>query len=122
MVLAGVGGGLFVAPNVVSIMNSVPPARRGIASGISSTLINTGFLLSIGVAFAIMAATVPLSVLQAIFAGQPVAVDALGLSLFVDSMHRIFLLMGVMSLVAAVPAALKQRRAWLEVDDEKRDE
>ncbi len=41
MILAGIGGGMFVAPNIASIMNSVPMNRRGIASGVSSTLLNT---------------------------------------------------------------------------------
>src|SRR5438034_321590 len=32
MILAGIGGGLFIAPNVASIMNSVPVVRRGVAA------------------------------------------------------------------------------------------
>lgn len=107
MVLAGVGGGMFVAPNVASIMNSVPVDRRGVASGMSSMLVNTGFLLSLAVAFAIMAVGVPLPVLQAIFAGQPVKIDVQSLQLFVRSMHEIFLLMAFVSLVAAVPSSLR---------------
>ncbi|MCI4371157.1 MAG: MFS transporter, partial [Thermoplasmata archaeon] len=44
MILAGIGGGLFIAPNVASIMNSVPIVRRGVAAGMSATLFNVGFL------------------------------------------------------------------------------
>jgi EmrB/QacA subfamily drug resistance transporter len=106
MVLAGIGGGLFIAPNVASIMNSVPVARRGVASGMSSTLINTGYLLSLGAAFAIMASSVPIPTLQAIFAGETVKIGEKGLSLFVGSMHSVFLLMGVFSLFAAFAASL----------------
>src|SRR5207244_4315112 len=72
MILAGIGGGLFIAPNVASIMNSVPVVRRGVAAGMSSTLFNVGFLVSLGLAFAIMASRMPLAVMQAIFAGLPV--------------------------------------------------
>ncbi len=107
MILTGVGAGLFGAPNVVAIMNSVPVARRGVASGITSTMFNTGFLLSLGIAFAIMAASVPLSALQNIFAGLPVPPGQLNPSLFVDSMRKIFLLMGSISLIAAVPSSLR---------------
>jgi EmrB/QacA subfamily drug resistance transporter len=107
MLMAGVGGGMFVAPNIASIMNSVPVARRGVASGMSSMLINTGFLLSLGMCFAIMATTMPLGVLQAIFAGLPVASGAVDLSLFVSSMHEIFIVMGALSLVAAVSSSLR---------------
>jgi EmrB/QacA subfamily drug resistance transporter len=110
MILAGAGGGMFVAPNMASIMNATPPARRGIASGTSSTLVNTGFLLSMGFAFAIMAATVPISTLQTIFAGQAVAIDPAGINVFLDSIRKVFLVMGVVSLFAVVPASITRRR------------
>lgn len=107
MILAGVGGGMFVAPNIASIMNAVPVARRGVASGMSSTLVNTGFLLSLGMCFAVMATTMPLGVLQAIFAGLPVASGAVDLGLFVSSMHEIFVVMAALSLVAAFASSLR---------------
>jgi len=106
MILTGVGGGLFLSPNIASIMNSVPIIRRGIASGISSTLVNTGMLLSLGISFAIMASSVPLELLQNIFAGIPVPSGAINLQLFVEAMHRIFLLMAVLSAVAAITSFL----------------
>jgi MFS family permease len=107
MILEGLGGGMFVAPNISSIMNASPPARRGIAAGISATMITTGFLLSLGFAFAIMATSMPLSTLQAIFAGLPVAANELNVNLFMDAMHKTFLLMAAMSLVAAIPSAMR---------------
>ena len=110
MILAGIGGGMFVAPNISSIMNASPVARRGIAAGISATMITTGFLLSLGAAFVIMASSMPLSTLQAIFAGLPVAANALNVNLFMDAMHKTFLLMAIVSLVAAVPSALRGSR------------
>ena len=107
MVLAGVGGGMFFAPNVTSIMNSVPMNRRGIASGMSSTLLNAGFLLSIGISFAIMASSMPLDTLRAIFAGLPVQSGSVNLTSFMDAMHKIFILMAAVSLIAAVPSSLR---------------
>jgi EmrB/QacA subfamily drug resistance transporter len=107
MILVGLGGGMFVAPNIASIMNASPVSRRGIASGISSTLVNTGFLLSLGVAFVVMATTMPLSTLQAIFAGLPVAANQINVSLFMDAMHRMFQIMAVVSLIAAVPSLMR---------------
>jgi EmrB/QacA subfamily drug resistance transporter len=107
MILAGIGGGMFVAPNISSIMNATPIARRGIAAGVSATMITTGFLLSLGIAFVIMATTMPLSTLQAIFAGLPVAANELNVDLFLDAMHRMFWLMAVLSVVAAIPSALR---------------
>ncbi len=109
MVIAGVGGGMFVAPNVASIMNATPAPRRGVASGMSSTLINTGFLLSLGMAFAVMAASVPTTVLQAIFSGDAVAVPPLVIDEFTGSLHALFLIMGSISLASVVPAYLAKR-------------
>ncbi len=111
MLLGGAGGGMFVAPNVASIMNSVPVERRGVASGMSATLVNTGFLLSLGVSFVILAGSMPLSTLQAIFAGETVAAGALDLSLFVGAMHSIFLVMAALSLLAAIPSSLRGPKA-----------
>jgi len=111
MLLAGAGGGMFVAPNIASIMNATPPAHRGIASGTSSTLVNTGFLLSMGLAFAIMAVTVPLSTLQAIFAGQAVTISPAGIDVFIGAVRKVFLVMGVVSLFGVVPAAMSGKRS-----------
>jgi len=109
MVVAGVGGGMFVAPNVASIMNATPAARRGFASGMSSTLFNVGFLLSLGFAFVLMAGSVPIATLQDIFAGSPVSIPQLVLQRFVASVHGVFVLMGFVSLFAAVPAFMTKR-------------
>jgi MFS family permease len=110
MILAGIGGGMFVAPNISSIMNASPAARRGIAAGISATMITTGFLLSLGLAFVIMASTMPLSTLQAIFAGLPVAANELNVSLFMGAMDKMFLLMAGISLVAAIPSSMRGQK------------
>ncbi|MGI0084293.1 MAG: MFS transporter [Nitrososphaerales archaeon] len=107
MILTGIGGGMFVSPNIASIMNSVPVMRRGIASGMSSTLVSTGMLLSLGIAFAIMASSMPQSTLQAIFAGLPVTAGSINLGLFIDAMHKIFLFMAVLSATAAVASFLR---------------
>ena len=109
MILAGAGGGLFVAPNVASIMNATPAPRRGIASGMSSTLVNTGFLLSLGLAFAVMAASVPTAVLQAIFSGASGGISPVLEGHFIDSIHGLFLIMGCISLFSAVPAYMAKK-------------
>jgi len=107
MILTGIGGGMFVAPNISSIMNASPVVRRGIASGMSSTMVTSGFLLSLGIAFAIIAGSMPLSTVQAIFAGLPIAANALNVNLFMDAMHKIFLMVAIISLVAAIPSSMR---------------
>ncbi|WP_230689680.1 MFS transporter [Catellatospora paridis] len=56
LLLNGIGGGLFSAPNTTAVMNAVPPAERGVASGIRATFQNTGMVLSIGVFFSLLVA------------------------------------------------------------------
>ena len=54
LVLNGIGSGLFSAPNTSAIMSSVPANRRGAASGMRGTFLNSGTSLSIGVFFSLM--------------------------------------------------------------------
>ena len=52
--LMGMAMGLFSSPNTASIMNSVPPEHRGAASGMRSTLQNTGTTVGLGVLFTVV--------------------------------------------------------------------
>jgi MFS family permease len=75
----GIGSGMFAAPNATMIMNSVPAAQRGAASGMRLTFFNSGSSLSIGVFFSLMvvglSATVPATLLHGLTAqGVPIAV------------------------------------------------
>ena len=45
---------MFASPNRAAIMNSLPPWRRGVGSGIASTFQNSGQVLSIGIYFSLM--------------------------------------------------------------------
>ncbi|MEV6741186.1 MFS transporter [Streptomyces sp. NPDC051104] len=54
LLLNGLGQGMFSSPNTSSIMGSVPPEYRGVASGMRSTFQNSGTALSIGVFFSLM--------------------------------------------------------------------
>jgi EmrB/QacA subfamily drug resistance transporter len=51
---SGVGMGMFTSPNTASIMNSVPPEHRGVASGMRGTLQNVGQLVSLVLFFGIV--------------------------------------------------------------------
>ena len=56
VLLNGIGGGLFSAPNSTAIMNSVPADQRGGAAGVQATFLNSGMVLSIGIFFSLMIA------------------------------------------------------------------
>ena len=117
MILVGAGGGMFVAPNMSSIMTSAPVTRRGVASGMSATLVTTGSLLSLSISFAILATSIPGNVLQAVFAGLPLPPGvAPSVDSFVGPMHIIFLIMAAMSLIAVIPSALRGHGPGLVID------
>ncbi len=65
----GVGNGMFAAPNRAAIMNSLPPWRRGIGSGIASTFQNSGQVLSIGIYFSLMIIGLSAKLPHALYAG-----------------------------------------------------
>ncbi len=50
----GMGQGMFAAPNTTAIMNSVPPERRGVASGMRATFMNVSMMFSIVIFFSIL--------------------------------------------------------------------
>jgi MFS family permease len=52
--LQGCGMGMFASPNRAAIMNSVPADQRGVASGMATTLQNTGMQLSMAMFFTIV--------------------------------------------------------------------
>ncbi|MEV4515526.1 MFS transporter [Dactylosporangium sp. NPDC049525] len=82
LLLNGVGSGLFSAPNTTAVMNAVPAAQRGVASGIRATFQNAGMVLSIGVFFSLLVAGLSRSLPDALHSGltaegvpAPVATD-----------------------------------------------
>lgn len=54
LLMMGIGNGLFTSPNSAAIMNAVPRETRGVASGMRSTMMNTGMTLSIGIFFVLL--------------------------------------------------------------------
>ena len=69
VLLNGVGGGMFAAPNSAAIMNSVPPDQRGSAAGIQAAFMNSGMVLSIGIFFSLMIVGLTDTLPRAMFRG-----------------------------------------------------
>jgi EmrB/QacA subfamily drug resistance transporter len=117
-VLVGLGMGLFAAPNRASMMSSVPPSRRGVASGIGTTLVNSGTTLSLGVAIVVMAKALPLGSLTAIFLGTAHGkLGPGGIGGFISATHSVFELSAILLLVALIPAALRPRETRTPPDE-----
>jgi len=62
LALVGAGTGLFTSPNTSSILGSVPPERRGVASSIRTVAFNVGFTFSLNMAVLTMTHYIPYEV------------------------------------------------------------
>ncbi len=116
LVLVGAGMGLFASPNRAAMMTAVPPTRRGVASGIGTTFINTGTTISLGLTLLIMTSVLSRSAIQAIFLGTANAATPFpAAAAFLDSIHLIFLVSAALLLVALVPWVRRPKAAPLPV-------
>ena len=88
--LLGAGMGLFASPNRAAMMGAVPPERRGIASGVGTTLLNTGSTISLGVTLAILSRSMSFQTLEAILLGKATNVPVAAAD-FLNGVHIVFL-------------------------------
>ncbi len=114
LALFGAGIGTFAPPNRSSVMSSVPPEDRGLASGISTTLINLGNSVSRSVAFVLMAAVVPVATLDSMFAGDYVGAGASFAANFVEGIHLVFLVSAGLVVLSIIPSILRGSRTTPE--------
>lgn len=110
MSVVGAGSGIFTSPNTRSIMSSVGPGQRGVASGTRTLLTNVGGVLSIAVAISIVAGAIPQQEMFEIFSGTTGHPLSAGETRpFIVGFHRALLLGAAASLVGAVFSALRGR-------------
>lgn len=69
LLAVGLGNGLFISPNMRTIMSSVPANRRGIASGFRNTMFNIGFTSSYGLSILFLTTGIPYSSLSSLLQG-----------------------------------------------------
>lgn len=108
LVIVGAGMGTFAPPNRASVMSAVPPEDRGLAAGISTTLINLGNSVSRSLAFVILAFVVPVPALDDMFAGN--YSRASFAANFIDGMHLVFLVSAGFVLLSIIPSILRGSR------------
>jgi len=108
MVLLGIGTGLFLAPNLRSIMGSVPKERRGIGSALFTLFVNLGLTVSLNFAILIMSLTVPYDVITSIISAlHPQAIPVAERLLFVKSLQNTYLAFAVVNALAIIPSLLQ---------------
>jgi len=107
LVLVGLGSGLFSSPNVSSIMGSVPPQRRGVASAVRATTFNTGNVVSIGLVAYIITTVIPYQVVSGIITGGYTSLspgDSIG---FVTGVVRAFVVTAIITLIGMFASSLR---------------
>jgi EmrB/QacA subfamily drug resistance transporter len=107
--VVGIGSGMFNSPNTAAMMATVPPKRRGIASGARTMLQNTGAVISIAFVLAIVTAAVPKTVLFQIFSGLATGLSSAQLAPFIHNMHTALWVLSITSLVGAGVSLLRPR-------------
>jgi len=107
--LVGIGSGMFNSPNTAAMMATVPPKRRGIASGARTMLQNTGAVISIAFVLAIVTAAVPKNVLFKIFSGLASGLSPAQLDPFIHNMHTALWVLAATSLIGAGVSLLRPR-------------
>jgi hypothetical protein len=91
------------------MMTSVPPRRRGVASGIGTTFMNTGSTISLGIALIVMSQVLPHAAILSIFLGSASQGTLPGVAGgFLHSIHIVFLISAGLILAALVPSALRE--------------
>jgi EmrB/QacA subfamily drug resistance transporter len=111
LVVLGIGFGLFSSPNISSVMGSVPAERRGVASGIRSTVFNSGSVVSIGLVAYIITTVMPYQVVSGIVSGGYTTLTLSESLEFVTGIGRAFIVTTIITLIGMFVSSLRGREA-----------
>jgi len=117
LALAGVGLGLFSAPNMSSMMKTAPVERRGVAAAIRSTIFNSGLVIGISLVAAILVTELPYSTASGMISGRSSAVTAAEQMGFIDGIHKAFSVSAALSLMGMIPSALENPKNQPHVEE-----
>ena len=108
MMLVGVGMGLFVSPNISSVMGSVPEKRRGIASALRATFFQVGYVISLNAAVLIMTVAIPYqTITQIISSLNPITITYSDKLLFMKGLNAAYFWLAIVNVMAIVPSVLR---------------
>jgi EmrB/QacA subfamily drug resistance transporter len=108
LLVSGAGLGLFVSPNMSSIMGSVPAQLRGVASGLRATFFNVGFTLSFNIVILVLAFTIPYQVITGIISGIPTGVG--DQTVFAAGLQNVYRVLAIINTAAIIPSLLRGPR------------
>lgn len=114
LVICGMGMGLFASPNISSIMGSVPPSRRGVASGLRATMFNIGLTFSFNLVILVLAFSLPYSLITSVISSTNVAaIPETARLLFSQGLNRVYLALAIVNIFALAPSLLRGKRERL---------
>ena len=111
LILFGAGLGFFASPNISSIMGSVPPERRGIASGFRATFFNVGYTISLNLAILITTFTIPYALVTQVIGSGGIGISEADRILFAQGLKTTYLSLAGLNTLAILPSMLRGRRA-----------
>lgn len=115
----GFGSGMFNSPNNNAIMSSVPPNKRGTASGTRVMMNNAGSVVSIAIAFAVTSSGMTPQAMQALFAGIQVGSEGIFVDTFIHDLSIAFYISFFISIAAAVLSYMRGKKPeWKEANAE----
>ena len=108
LLVIGLGGGMFFAPNSRAVLRMVNPAQRGIASGIRVMTANVGNVLSIAISMAVLAVHLTPTELTALFVEKKIGSRSVSADSFMSALHLIFLISCALSVTGALLTFLRK--------------
>ncbi len=110
LALLGLGSGMFISPNISSIMRSVPANRRGVASAFRTTMFNVGGTASAGLAILLITTAMPHSLFSDLLKSpNPAAFGQLPEQEFVNGFKIAALVLAGINTLAIIPSLMRGR-------------
>jgi len=107
MSLVGAGAGIFTSPNASSIMASVRPEQRGVASGVRMLTALVGSMFSIAFVLAIITSSLPKDVMLKVFSGVTTGLSAAQVAPFISGVRGTLFVLAAISLLSAPLSLLR---------------
>jgi MFS family permease len=108
LALLGMGNGMFVSPNISSIMRSVPAHRRGVASGFRTTMFNVGGTASAGLAILLITTAIPHDLFSNLLrSADPATLGQLPDQEFVNGFKIAAFVFACINSIAIIPSLLR---------------
>ena len=108
--IIGVGNGLFNVPNAREVMRSVPPDRRGVASGLRNMMPNMAITLSYGLVIVLITAGISYSSLTDLLEGTSSVLLGSTLNEFVTGFRIASISLAAIIAIAIITSCMRGKR------------